>query len=95
MCIAYCYFHLGEYKSALEEYEKIMDSYTNESGFDSDDVWVYIACCQFYLGMYNESKISANKSNKKSQLFNRLMFHLCHKFGDENETKQYHQQLQV
>jgi hypothetical protein len=52
-----------------------------------------IACCQFYLGMYNESKISANKPNKKSQLLNRLMFHLCHKFGDENELKQYHQQF--
>jgi len=93
--IAYCYFHLGEYKSALEEYEKILETHSSDSNLDANDIWVYIACCQFYLGMYTESKINANKSNKKTPLSNRLMFHLCHKFVEESELIQYHQQLQV
>lgn len=105
--IGYCYFHLGEYKEALKEYEKITDqkfahdnnsSESNDhSTFQPSQIWVYIACCQFYLGMYKEAEENANKAHNKSPspLLNRLQFHLSHKLNDEKTLIQHHQQLQV
>ncbi|XP_019631334.1 PREDICTED: intraflagellar transport protein 56-like isoform X3 [Branchiostoma belcheri] len=94
MWIAYCAFHLGEYKRAMEEYQ----SMTKRDGCHPD-VWVNLACCDFFLGMYKEADEAAQKS-PKSRLQNRLLFHLSHKvsqnsdFNDEKRLMHYHQNLQ-
>ncbi|XP_005110847.2 intraflagellar transport protein 56 [Aplysia californica] len=89
MWIAYCAFHLGDYKRAMEEYERL----TKREGVNPD-VWLYLACCQFFLGMYPESDENAAKSGPKGRLQNRLLFHLSHKFGDERRLMSFHQNLQ-
>lgn len=86
--IAYCAFHLGDYKRAMEEYEKML-----ERDSCNPDVWVYLACAQFFLGMYPEADVSAQKS-PKSRIQNRLLFHISHKFNDERRLMSYHQNLQ-
>ncbi|XP_066297834.1 intraflagellar transport protein 56-like isoform X3 [Branchiostoma lanceolatum] len=88
MWIAYCAFHLGEYKRAMEEFQ----SMSKRDGCHPD-VWVNLACCNFFLGMYKESDEAAQKS-PKSRLQNRLLFHLSHKFNDEKRLMHYHQNLQ-
>ncbi|CAH1243645.1 TTC26 [Branchiostoma lanceolatum] len=88
MWIAYCAFHLGEYKRAMEEFQAM----SKRDGCHPD-VWVNLACCNFFLGMYKESDEAAQKS-PKSRLQNRLLFHLSHKFNDEKRLMHYHQNLQ-
>ncbi|KAH9512870.1 Intraflagellar transport protein 56 [Bulinus truncatus] len=86
--IAYCAFHLGDYKRAMEEYERL----TKRDGVNPD-VWLYLSCCQFFLGMYPESDENCSKC-PKSRLQNRVQFHLSHKFGDERRLMSFHQNLQ-
>ncbi|XP_021348035.1 intraflagellar transport protein 56-like isoform X3 [Mizuhopecten yessoensis] len=100
--IAYCAFHLGDYKRAMEEYERM----TKHDGCHPD-VWINLACCYFFLGMYSESDKAAQRvldPNEpletklsycpKSRLQNRLGFHLSHKFNEEKRLMSYHQNLQ-
>lgn len=54
---------------------------------------VNIACCYFYLGMYEESKETLQKA-AASDLKTRLSFHLSHKLGDESALMEFHEQLQ-
>nr|CAG4647833.1 EOG090X04LA [Moina brachiata] len=77
--LAYCEFHRGNYKQALLLYEAL-------------NVPEHVACCYFYLGMYEESH-QALSSAKHSPLFVRLSFHLAHKRGDEAGVLEFHQQL--
>lgn len=49
--IAFCNFHLGDYKSALDNYEKI---YANDKSMK--DIALNIGVCMFYLGMYEEAQ---------------------------------------
>ncbi|XP_013785950.1 intraflagellar transport protein 56-like, partial [Limulus polyphemus] len=86
--IAYCAFHLGEYKQAMEEYEKI-----TKRKDAPQDAWTFLACCYFYLGMYKEANEAVMKG-PKNQLQNRLLFHLAHKFGDEQQLMEHHQNLE-
>ncbi|KAK7491850.1 hypothetical protein BaRGS_00016869 [Batillaria attramentaria] len=88
MWIAYCAFHLGDYKRAMEEYERL----TKQDGCHPD-VWLYLGCCYFYLGLYQDAENMTNKA-PKSRLANRLLFHLSHKFSDERKLMGYHQNLQ-
>ncbi|XP_077980438.1 intraflagellar transport protein 56-like [Glandiceps talaboti] len=88
MWIAYCAFHLGEYKKSMEEYEKLTK---NEACHP--DIWVNLGCCYFLLGMYEEADQSSLKG-PKSGLQNRLLFHLSQKFNDEKRLMGYHQSLQ-
>ncbi|XP_053202718.1 intraflagellar transport protein 56-like isoform X2 [Panonychus citri] len=107
--IGYCYFHLGEYSSALELYENIINSLPsnhdpNHGGSSSsssvnitrDEVYLYIGCCQFLLGMYPEctKSLSLSVPIAGNQLRTRLEFHLAHKNGDEKTLIHFHQQLQ-
>ncbi|XP_042909705.1 intraflagellar transport protein 56 [Parasteatoda tepidariorum] len=85
--IAYCSFHLSDYKRAMEEYTRILKKPDVPL-----EVWTFIACCYFYLGMYKEADTAVAKGSK-SELQNRLQFHLSHKFGDEKLLMVYHQQL--
>ena len=56
-------------------------------------VWINLAVCYFYLGMYKQSETMAEKG-EKSRLKTRLMFHLSHKFGDEKKLMKYHGELE-
>uniref|UniRef100_A0A673HVD3 Intraflagellar transport protein 56 n=1 Tax=Sinocyclocheilus rhinocerous TaxID=307959 RepID=A0A673HVD3_9TELE len=71
--IGFCAFHLGEHKRAMEEYEAL--TLRPECPVD---VWVYLGCSLFFLGLYKEAEEAASKG-PKTQLQNRLLFHLAHK----------------
>ncbi|XP_033109208.1 intraflagellar transport protein 56-like [Anneissia japonica] len=86
--IAYCAFHLGDYKRAMEEYERL----TRKEACNPD-LWSNLGCCYFFLGMYDEADKAASKA-PKSSLQNRLQFHLSQKFNDEKRLMGYHQELQ-
>lgn len=86
--IAYTAFHLGDYKKAMEEYLAL-----TKSEACHPDVWVNLACCYFFLGMYKEGDEMALKG-PKSRLQNRLLFHLSHKFNDEKRLMTHHHALQ-
>ena len=88
MWLGYCAFHLGDYKRSMLEFEAVTHS-KNPNKL----VWINLACCYFYLGMYSDSEKAAEKA-EKSRLRTRLQFHLAHKFGDEKKLMQFHQQLE-
>lgn len=88
MWLGYCAFHLGDYKRAMLEYEALTHSKSPPKS-----VWINLAVCYFYLGMYKESEKMAEKG-EKSRLKTRLMFHLSHKFGDEKKLMKYHSELE-
>uniref|UniRef100_A0A8C5HQY2 Intraflagellar transport protein 56 n=1 Tax=Gouania willdenowi TaxID=441366 RepID=A0A8C5HQY2_GOUWI len=71
--ISYCAFHLGDYKRAMEEYKAL----TVKPDCPAE-VWVYLACTLFFLGLYKEAQDAASKA-PTSPLQNRLLFHLAHK----------------
>lgn len=54
--IAFCAFHLGDYKRSMDEYEVL----SVKEGINPD-VWVNLACCYFFLGMYPQSDEAAKK----------------------------------
>ncbi|CAH8508550.1 unnamed protein product [Dicrocoelium dendriticum] len=85
--IAYCAFHLGDYKKAAEEYKKLLDVKDAPS-----EVPIYLACCYFFLGMYDEARQTA-KEGPICRLQNRLLFHLAQKFNDERLLLNYHNSL--
>ncbi|XP_017768894.1 PREDICTED: intraflagellar transport protein 56 [Nicrophorus vespilloides] len=86
--LAYCAFHKGDYKRALSIYETL-----NAQHPHLKSIAVNLACCYFYLGMYNESK-NALVNASPSGLKTRLNFHLAHNLGDESALMEHHQQLQ-
>uniref|UniRef100_A0A4W4GVU6 Intraflagellar transport protein 56 n=1 Tax=Electrophorus electricus TaxID=8005 RepID=A0A4W4GVU6_ELEEL len=71
--VGYCAFHLGDHKRAMEEYKSLAARPDCPA-----DVWVYLGCSLFFLGLYKEAEEVAFKG-PKSQLQNRLLFHLAHK----------------
>ncbi|XP_057663392.1 intraflagellar transport protein 56 isoform X2 [Diorhabda carinulata] len=85
--LAFCAFHRGDYKKALDIYQNLLKS--NTVGNYS----INTACCLFYLGMYEESKELLQKVPLNG-LRNRLNFHLSHKLRDEATLMENHQQLQ-
>ncbi|XP_061883038.1 intraflagellar transport protein 56 [Entelurus aequoreus] len=86
--IGFCAFHLGDYKRAMEEY-KTMTAKPD----CNPDVWVYLACVMFFLGLYKEAEEAALKG-PQSALKNRLLFHLAYKFNDEKKLMDFHQNLE-
>lgn len=49
--LGYCAFHLGDYKRALQVYQTL-----SQSSEPPEDVYVNLACCYFFLGMYPQSE---------------------------------------
>ncbi|KAF3852308.1 hypothetical protein F7725_005663 [Dissostichus mawsoni] len=86
--IGYCAFHLGDYKRAMEEYKAL-----TMKPDCAEDVWVFLACVLFFLGLYKEAQDAASKA-PVSPLQNRLLFHLAHKFNDEKSLMSFHQNLE-
>ena len=86
--IAYCYFHLGDYRRAATIYENLQKKDTKPS-----DLPTYLACCYFFLGMYPEAEKILSEA-PDSSLKIRILFHLCHKMNEEHKLKEYHQKLE-
>nr|XP_057938304.1 intraflagellar transport protein 56 [Doryrhamphus excisus] len=86
--IGFCAFHLGDYKRAMEEYKTM-----TMKPDCPPDVWVYLGCAMFFLGLYKEAEEAALKG-PKSALKNRLLFHLAYKFNDEKKLMDFHQNLE-
>uniref|UniRef100_A0A8C7RBV0 Intraflagellar transport protein 56 n=1 Tax=Oncorhynchus mykiss TaxID=8022 RepID=A0A8C7RBV0_ONCMY len=79
--IPMCLFLLQEYKALTDKPDC------------RPDVWVYLACTLFFLGLYKEGEEASRKA-PKCQLQNRLLFHLAHKFNDEKQLMGFHQELE-
>ncbi|XP_051940765.1 intraflagellar transport protein 56 [Hippocampus zosterae] len=86
--IGFCAFHLGDYKRAMEEYKAL-----TAKPDCPPDVWVYLGCAMFFLGLYKEAEEAALKA-PKSPLQNRLLFHLGYKFNDNKKLMEFHQNLE-
>lgn len=80
---AFCDFHLGDYKSALDQYEKL---YAQNK---SNELALNIGVVMFYLGMYEDAQ-KIIEDLPESQLKIRLLFHLCHKLGDDGRLMELH-----
>nr|CAB3267332.1 intraflagellar transport protein 56-like [Phallusia mammillata] len=85
--IAYCAFHLGDYRRAYEIY---LDECAKPE-FDLK-VWVNLACCSFYLGLYKEAK-DASAKGIDCDLNYRLNFHLAHKLNDDKNLMRCHSKM--
>ncbi|XP_056891670.1 intraflagellar transport protein 56 isoform X3 [Takifugu flavidus] len=86
--MGYCAFHLGDYRRAMEEYRSLTQRPECPA-----QVWVFLACVFFFLGLYSEAEEAASKA-PLSPLQNRLLFHLAHKFNDEKQLMSFHQNLE-
>uniref|UniRef100_A0A665XDT1 Intraflagellar transport protein 56 n=1 Tax=Echeneis naucrates TaxID=173247 RepID=A0A665XDT1_ECHNA len=62
--IGYCAFHLGDYKRAMEEYKSLTINPECPA-----EVWVYLACALFFLGLYKEAEDAASKGRHSSFYF--------------------------
>lgn len=89
MWIAYCDFHLGNYKRAAIIYEKLSKKSEEKSSSTSTN----LACCYFFLAMYPEAK-NILLNAYESALKNRLLFHLSHKMENEGELNKHRAKLQ-
>eukprot|EP00993_Chasmostoma_nieuportense_P000020 NODE_1018_length_1709_cov_41.128319_g956_i0.p1 GENE.NODE_1018_length_1709_cov_41.128319_g956_i0~~NODE_1018_length_1709_cov_41.128319_g956_i0.p1 ORF type:complete len:558 (+),score=226.90 NODE_1018_length_1709_cov_41.128319_g956_i0:18-1691(+) len=86
--LGYCSFHLGDHQKAMRAYQELLEQE------EADPILhIYVACCLFYLGQYKEAEEAALKGPVVT-LQNRLLFHIAHKFNDENKLMVYHQKLQ-
>lgn len=54
---------------------------------------LWIACCQFFLGMYEEAEKSGDKGLPDDPLQVRLLFHIADKAHDEKRVVFYHKKL--
>ncbi|KAL0841000.1 hypothetical protein ABMA28_014777 [Loxostege sticticalis] len=88
---AWCWFHLGEYRRALDAYRRVRSREQLDERA-ADHVALDTAVCYFYLGMYKESQEAAEEA-PKCALKTRLTFHLAHKLGDEEALMQAHAAL--
>ncbi|KAK9703230.1 hypothetical protein QE152_g29460 [Popillia japonica] len=86
--LAYCAFHNGDYKRAMTVYQQLYNQDEKTA-----DICLNLACCFFYLGMYEESRKVLQKA-ESCPLKTRLNFHLSHKLSDESMLMEHHQQLQ-
>ncbi|XP_037892125.1 intraflagellar transport protein 56 [Glossina fuscipes] len=78
--LAFCYFHLGDYQQALDQYQHIQQL---EPAVE--DLSLNRAVCMFYLGMYEDAQ-NLIEQIPNTALKLRLMFHLAHKFNNEEEV---------
>ncbi|XP_030565661.1 intraflagellar transport protein 56 [Drosophila novamexicana] len=72
--IAYCNFHLGDYQQALNQYQALNDPQLS----------LNVAVCMFYLGLYEEAQ-QLMEGTANTPLKQRLLFHLAHKLGDDQQ----------
>jgi intraflagellar transport protein 56 len=88
MGIAYCAFHNGDYKRAMDIYDELM----KRDNYDPQ-LHLFKAACLYAFTQYKESKAEAEKCHEDTPLKNRLLFQLAQKLGDENEIMNLHGRL--
>ena len=84
--LAYCYYHMGEYRKAINIYDELLHK------TEDKDYHVFKACCYYALCLYDDARRQALKGSE-TPLQTRLLFHLAHKKNDEKSLMQYHQKL--
>ncbi|CAF1254824.1 unnamed protein product [Adineta steineri] len=86
--LAFAAFHAGDYQRASDVYEDLLQKDSRNS-----QIYIYLACCYFMLGKYDEAEHTALKG-PKSSLQTRVLFHVSHKQNDEEKFSNLHRQLQ-
>jgi len=86
MWLAYCYFHNGDYKKALDTYEDA------EKKENDPNIHAYKACCLYALCQYTEAEQEVAAA-PESALKVRILFHTAHKRNDEGAMMAQHQKL--
>lgn len=72
MGIAYCAFHNGDYKRAMDIYDELM----KRDNYDPQ-LHLFKAACLYAFTQYKESKVEAEKCHEDTPLKNRLLFQLA------------------
>jgi intraflagellar transport protein 56 len=85
--LAYCYFHSGEYRKAINTYDDLM----KKPDYDKN-IHIFKGCCYYALTNYEEARKEASKGPETS-LQVRLLYHVAQKKGDENAVMSYHYKL--
>ncbi|KAH8310790.1 hypothetical protein KR044_003026, partial [Drosophila immigrans] len=88
--IAYCNFHLGDYQQALGQYQDIQ---RRQEPNVEPQLQLNVAVCMFYLGLYEEAKQLIESTANGAPLKQRLLFHLAHKLGDDQQWAQLLEEL--
>jgi len=86
--IAYCAFHNGDYKKAMDVYDDMI-----KRGETDQNLYIYKACCLYALCQYKEAKAEAEKCAEDTPLKMRLLFQLAQKLGEENDIMSLHARL--
>lgn len=58
MWLAYCYFHMGEYRKAIQIYDELL-----RKNPDEKDYHVFKACCYYALCLYDDARREAQKGD--------------------------------
>ncbi|UJR25153.1 hypothetical protein I4U23_006511 [Adineta vaga] len=86
--LAFAAFHAGDYQRAKDEYENLLK---NDS--QSNEIYIYLACCYFMLDNYEQAEQTALKGSKSS-LQIRLLYHIAYKQNHEDKFEYFQKQLQ-
>jgi intraflagellar transport protein 56 len=84
--LAYCYWHNGDYRKALETYEELC---ARASGATLQQLQVSKAACHFALGEYPKADEEAQKA-PPSGLQSRLLYHTAQKLNNEERILEMH-----
>lgn len=83
----YALFHLGDYSGAIDIFQQRLKEEPEEIILN-----LYLSSCNYYLHDFETAKEYAKKG-PKCELQTRLLFHISHQLGDEQEMFQAHSQL--
>lgn len=83
----YSLFHLGEYTEAISVYEKLLQQEPEDTVLH-----LYISSCHFYNRDFELARQEAEKG-PSGDYRSRLLFHIAHQVGDEQQLLQSHSQL--
>jgi intraflagellar transport protein 56 len=86
MWLAYCYFHNGDYRKAIDTYDEALQTEKDPN------IHAYKACCLYALTSYQEAEDEA-KLAPDSPLKTRILLHTAHKRDDESAMMSSHQAL--
>mmetsp|Transcript_34371 Transcript_34371/g.108302 ORF Transcript_34371/g.108302 Transcript_34371/m.108302 type:complete len:573 (-) Transcript_34371:683-2401(-) len=89
MWAGYCAFHLNDFHRAFNCYQELITAHPGEF---PQEVYLFEACCLYYMQMYERAEEEALKG-PDGHLRNRILFHIAHKVNDEDKLMRYHQKI--